>query len=679
MEEDDFDGGGVDGEDERQPNQFRACDSCGGSNFFNEASGDMVCIDCGTQSQDVRHLTHEDFEGAAGAGGTSRGGMIRRYNTVQKHNAFLPAHHAFNTDDFVTALQAVVVAHAREVPALTGAPPHLFTSTLHEVWKRFLGRWAAAGIPIVHIIRGRLVGNGEERYYARLYAEGQSPPPVPAASMLLLLGISAAACRLLHLPVHAGTVAGWCADGRLTWFNAYGRLSWELQATLKLGARFFMPPAAPSAQAVNRATLLVARCVGLHPLPPLNAPLCAFALAADVGLPESVHAPLMELAALDAHDRAHAAAYDPPHRRKGHGIADELTRLRSACASDDSGAYIAALVATCLLTLQGWEEWVDGHVHPFTVGEGGSGGLTQAQLAHLSESILQGGEVGVGRAPAGYPPGAYSGNVTVTVADSTLLAVLETRSQGLAVGGGVAALSGDTRKALKDVAQAQSTAGRAATSGSMLALLLGSQGASQARVGEASQAASLAGASAGGAEGEEEMEEAPVERGISLMLGPRAVQPGYATAWESLWPTSILNEVSDHHRALTEIAESMGGAGAGAGAGAGGGAVSGAAAATTAAVTLTALPRDGLAQLQPRAWHSSSVAAKAGAVRPELGSDRWRALIAFLAARANVGADDVAAQCDGLALLLQLHTPLPQKVVKALGTRKAKWQEEEDE
>jgi len=40
------------------------CEHCGSASCFMTDSGDIVCLECGTQSQDVRNLEGEDYEGA---------------------------------------------------------------------------------------------------------------------------------------------------------------------------------------------------------------------------------------------------------------------------------------------------------------------------------------------------------------------------------------------------------------------------------------------------------------------------------------------------------------------------------------------------------------------------------------------------------------------------------------
>jgi hypothetical protein len=342
------------------------CDACGSDDVFVNALGEVVCLACGTQSQDVRALTQE--EGGAGGGGDVGGGIVRgrsggaimrRARRLPKASAQKPlAEHALNTGDFLEAVQRVLVAQTDALGrwwgeeegeegegeagagAAAAASQTTTSSTLRaqllgtvgSLWSSYLRAWAGAGSPPVHLLAGRLALSGTALYVARLYAEGTTPPPLAPLTPYTLVGALYVATRWLSLPVLPHDICRLVRAGRIPFANAASVLAPETRALVRGAEPFFVPTtsALPDPSCVERAAFVFARTCGLdlspssspspspsgpdlksrgRSLPPVSLLPAAALLAARMRAPPSALAIAASLEALDAHDRAHAQAY----------------------------------------------------------------------------------------------------------------------------------------------------------------------------------------------------------------------------------------------------------------------------------------------------------------------------------------------------------------------------------
>lgn len=317
MDDDDRDDGGAFGADVASSlgRGGVRCETCGSGNVVATDGGDVICLDCGTQSQDVRHLVQEDWDGPAvapGGGATGAGGgRIRRRARADPRGQRVHAEDAFTTFDLLAAVQAVLGAQVGALVRVCGAPPAL-PGVVWALWARYLSRWAHAGAPPVAVIDGTVAPGTTTRYLATLAAAGARPPPTVPLSLELTLALCYLGARWLALPVLPADIAAWARCGALPYLNAFMTvLRPPARHGLAAARTFLSPDAVPTPAHLDRLALALAHSVGVPPasLPPPNVGGALARLVNRLRLPPTALALALQLLALDDADKTHAAAY----------------------------------------------------------------------------------------------------------------------------------------------------------------------------------------------------------------------------------------------------------------------------------------------------------------------------------------------------------------------------------
>ena len=497
------------------------CERCGSSACMSDDLGNIVCLDCGTQSQDVRNLEGE-YDGGGGLVRTRGGAAVVR-RTKRGPRASLPnTRDAFSTQALLGALQHIIDAQVTALVRMCGCSPGLRDAAA-RVWFGYLERWAAApsAPPPAVIVVGHVASGAQQAYWAALRSAGHTGPPrcVPL-SMGLLLCVCYAAARLEGAPVLPHDLCAWVRNGTLPFLDAYSGLPLPVQATVALARSMLSPTGPPSPLWLVRMTDLLCVNVGVT-LPPVNFAACAARLVNLTRLPASAVPLAVAFCALDDADRS--------RQREGPRSRDPLEVLRRAACSDLPGAYVAAVVATAVRLTRSWREWVDKHLQPYSgadrpqvaacsVGPWAAGSnfdepmihagttsptppfvphpdvalpwttaQTHATPAKLAVSyarfagarILHGGDALRGRGEEGYERGRYGARATtnVTIASGREAEELELRAAARTPAGAAVAAAA--------AAQAQDAA-----TGSLMALLMEGEGSDDVTAAEAAAAAS---------------------------------------------------------------------------------------------------------------------------------------------------------------------------------------------
>lgn len=390
------------------------CDHCGSDNVFTNAIGELVCLECGTQSQDVRNMQQEELDGGGIVRGRGGGAVMRRQKRLRTSEKPILAVHAFNTTDFLDCVQSILLQQISALVSRCGLSSKL-AAVAKELWGRYLARWDALGAPMVEVISGRLLNSGQPLYIAKCYSEGKAPPPMPPISLLLGLGLLYTGCRWLQCPALAHDVCAWVCNGTLPYLNAYASLTSQQQVLMRSAFKFFSPTDLPTPTQVERAAIVFGKAVGIDPLPVVNTELCMMRMVRRAGLPETVTALAIALHALDRHDREHESAYTihqyAKDKRTGMDVMgkpdlrrNQLLELRDLCVDADGGAgiAIAALVLVAARMHVGWEAWVDAHLQP---------GLVGSVTAKADRAGVPNADVisGCSSSAAGAPPSSSSG------------------------------------------------------------------------------------------------------------------------------------------------------------------------------------------------------------------------------------------------------------------------------
>lgn len=369
-----------------------SCVTCGSTNFIVEDNGEPVCLDCGTQSHDVRTLTQEEFTGGGVMRYRSGGGHVRKTPKQQQASLVPSTIRAFNVQDFLRASQSIILRQATTLIEQCGAPAGL-VNVLRTVWLRYLSKWSHSPSPIVHVIDGRLYTSSERMYLVREAAEGHQPPPIVPFSMLTLLSMVYLSCRWMQLPYLSYDIAHWVENGSLLYLNAYSSLHYDLQVILKLASSFFIPSLPTSDQIERTANALAfnlgigvfdhsdswlsppldqLKRLGLLPcaLPALNIPLILLRTISLLGMPSEVYPLAIEVHTLYLLDDA--STHNVPISSPLHSTnsVDPVARLKRRITLErvNPGAYIAALLAVAIRLVPGWEVWTDNHLAPGVTG-----------------------------------------------------------------------------------------------------------------------------------------------------------------------------------------------------------------------------------------------------------------------------------------------------------------------
>ena len=314
-EEDDYGFGGQDYHGFGGANSAARCDTCGSGNCVPTDSGEVICLDCGTQSQDVRNLVQEEWDGPA-AGGVSGvgGGGIRRRAKAAPRAQRIHAEDAFTTFDFLSAIQLVLASQATQLTALCGAPPQL-PGVVWDVWSRYLSRWSHACAPPVHVIDGRVAPASTTKYLAAVAAAGGRPASTVPLTLDLTLAVCYLSLRWLSVPALPHDVCAWARNGCLTYLNAFMGLPVGLRHGLAAARKFLSPEVVPTPTIVDRLATALSHNVGLSPLPPYNVGGAVARLVNQARLPPPVIALALQLLALDDADKDNQLAYVVAVRR----------------------------------------------------------------------------------------------------------------------------------------------------------------------------------------------------------------------------------------------------------------------------------------------------------------------------------------------------------------------------
>lgn len=669
------------------------CDRCGSSSCVVTDTGEVVCFECGTQSQDVRNIEGEEFEGGGFA--RTRGGVAIVRRTKRGPKEALPTtRDAFSTQALLEALQRVLDAQILQLVRACGCPPGLRDAAA-RIWFGYLERWAAApgAPPPAVVVDAHLATGTQLEYWAALHAAGATGPPrVPPISIGLLLCICCAACRLLNTPVLPHDLCAWVRNGTLPFLNAYAALPLPLQAKVAVARALLSPTGPPSPLWLGRMTDVLCTSVGVV-LPPVNAPACVARLVNLTRIPAAVVPVAAAICLLDARDRAQQQHTPPGPRSR-----DPLDALRREVRGETPASYVAGAVATATRLTPGWQGWVREHlapcsgsgglaaqriraactVGPWSVGLGCRGctddsgsdlptssgatpppapvphpdvplpwttaqtlamprELAGAYVRFVGSSVLHGGDVAPGRGETGYKRGRYGpgASAIVTVANAHEAEALEQLAAMRTSAGAAAAAAA--------ALQAQDAA-----TGSLMALLMG-DGDEEAAEAEAEAAAASQG-----------------PRDVRVALGARQrLLPTRLTS--AVWRQSQLYDVADVSAEIRAWGEEVGREAVPAGACK--------VAAQSSAHARVADVEPAVAAVRPMHAEEISLAAsitvhppvaalrESGAVGPvALPADDacYAALLSMLSAATDTPVLSIAAQADALLMLLQYYTPLAE-------------------
>jgi uncharacterized membrane protein YgcG len=656
---------------------FDACDACGGR-CVPAASGDVVCVECGTQSQDVRHATQE------AEGLFSDFSRRQRARAAPRARAASPrlAAAALNTRDFLRGAQAVLRAQARAVAARVGGVPRArageregdaaWPRAVRGAWRRYVARWAGAPLPPALLVGARLALSSDGAYLAVAAARRVPPPPhVPLAPPLLLSFLLLAA-RRLGAPLRAADLARAAASGDVPFLDAARALPAPLRALVAGAAGWFAPAALPAAAEIERGAAALARALYGAPLPPPNAALATARAAAALRLPAGAAPLAAALAALDAHDARYAAAFGA---RCGVAAARRAACARGASA--DAGVAAALFCATRLVG--GWEAWVDAALAPGTVGGAPAAapralplGASAAQLlraplgalaAHvrfLAHGALTGGNVVRGGAalPADEAFGAL---LRVAPSSARVRAALATRDEAAdaarrdaAARAALAADGGGDDELMQLLAGAAPRAAGGKGGGGK-----GGGGKSSGGGGGGGDGGGGGGGDGGGGNdddndggggGDDDGDEEDPH--VTVTRGRRNQAPGWRAArgGDRLWPERLLGEVAGVAAALSAAGEAAAARG-------GGDAADGGGAARDAAAAAAAARRFALSDTWTPAVADARAVASLALSRATLRA-RDAALLAALADDCGAGEADILAHVFVLELLLIAYTPV---------------------
>lgn len=521
---------------------YGACEHCGGR-IVSRFSGEAACIDCGTQSQDVRQLTHE-YEEKRGPLDFSRS---HKSKSSAPRAAVVSVPHAaaaFNTSDFMRGVQTVLFAQIKDVTrSMNAASAAAFRSTIRSLWSRYIARWASSPMPPAVVIDGRLCFSHEVGYLALALSRGLAPPPHAPLTPTLMLSFLLLSARILRQPLRAADIARGAASQKITFLDARSALSVESRVLNTAAADWFSPKYFPRADDVERgATVLAWNILGTS-LPPANIPLTAIEVVRSMRLPVPVEFITSAIAALEVHESFHLPVQ---RKRGGHKMGGAwcgVKRARDGVSDASSDAAIAALIFVSMRLVSGWESWVDARMqhgvcrdrdeaHAATLQvDAAPSELMRASLSELASHIdyvsraaLTGGDMSRGRAADGYSIeeqfGAHKraivhdAGVSATLAPVDNLALTTARARDahdelVADGGGDA---------------------------SLIALLMGSPAASATTA--------LA-------------KDEPHDSSVELSLGRRTQTRGYEIANRDgglhLWPPNVLRDVALTTAALRDI------------------------------------------------------------------------------------------------------------------------------
>ena len=454
------------------------CDNCGSSSCFVNEIGAIICVVCGTQSQDVRNIEGE-YDGSGLM--RTRGGAALVRRTKRGPRVIKPvAKDTFSTTALLGAMQYVLNAQVEQLINICSCP-RIMRDSVSRVWFSYLERWALlfGTPPPAVVVHGHLATGTHQDYWAALRSAGHiAPPRCPPLSFALLLCVSYAACRLLCLPILPHDLCSWVRNGTLAYLNSYSALPLPMQASVSVARALFTPTGAPSPQWIARMTDVLCASVEIV-LPPVNFQACAARLINLLHLPAAAVSIAFSLCALDMSDRAQQSVPPGPRSR------EPLDMLRRAVKSELPGSYVAGLVFSAVRLLPHWRGWVAAHLktasgraagglaaqcacaaytvnsRDSSVGKDFSGGLemndgdviedasrTPAFVPHpdvllpwtttqtvtvprdligayvrfVGSRILHGGDFAPGRGEAGYEAGRYgpAASVKVTVADGRI-------------------------------------------------------------------------------------------------------------------------------------------------------------------------------------------------------------------------------------------------------------------
>ncbi|RYG42807.1 hypothetical protein EON68_01345, partial [archaeon] len=294
-----------------------ACHVCGSTAVTYTDVGEQVCLDCGTQSQDVRQLTTEAMQTEEERKAATATRKRASYKAAAAARTALPsAVDAFNTRDFVQAAQIVLQSYATTCIQRCGMPPSFF-SVVGDLWFHYLARWRDAGVPIAHIIHGRFVTAPNPLYFAKLRVDGMTPAPCVPFTLSLLVSILVAAARRLCLPFVEKDFVMWLENGTLPYLDAHSLLPADLRVILTAAAAFFAPTHVPTAARLARLTIALAHNVGAE-LPPPNIPALIVRNAHLAGLPPAAATAALQLYDLHVLDEEQLAVY-AEHAAQGGG------------------------------------------------------------------------------------------------------------------------------------------------------------------------------------------------------------------------------------------------------------------------------------------------------------------------------------------------------------------------
>lgn len=417
-----------------------ACGVCGSTRCIPNDIGELVCVDCGTQSQDVRQLVMEAATEAAEMDHIVKTSFKRRFKAATGRSLAAVPHatDAFTTADFALAMQIVLQAQVHALISHCGSPAELQTVVV-QLWRRYLARWSHCGAPLGHVVHGEFRYGTMPPYLAKLYADGQAPPAVLPLTMPLLLSLLLISCRWLRLPFMAHDLCLWARNGTLPYLNAFRLLPPGLQLTVTAAHGVLQPSELPRPARIAVGASLLALNIGV-PLPDANIHAAILRVAARGCFPPGAAAAAQQIASLDEVDRAHAPAYLLQARgmwpasslptssssgssssssrgggskstsagtgasavavRGASSVRPARVRPRATIRKDvlselrvsldfSSGAYVAALLVMGMRLSEGWEEWTARFLAPGFVGDGGAAlaGL-RAQAAAASAAAV---------------------------------------------------------------------------------------------------------------------------------------------------------------------------------------------------------------------------------------------------------------------------------------------------